>query len=171
MSMDESIVKKYGNKAKMELLSIFEECLKEGYAKGREDCSEAKVKGYYEGFQQLWDCFRNYTEMNQEDKFKAVGYINFQELFDNLTPTWFVDKIKQFDGQKKVEEEIKVGSIIERKSDQSLSAVAAITPSGAWHILHFFGGTEVILKENQTEWENTQKRVDIEGILKSIGEK
>lgn len=173
--MDESTVKKYGNRAKMELLPIFEECLTEGYAEGQKDCRKAKTEGYYEGLQQLWDCFKAYTEMVQMDKFNAVGYGTFEELFDKITPTWFVGKMKEFGEQTKAEEETKnneginVDDEIYSEMTNTKAVIVFIDSWGRWQCL-CDRGFFTVDDDAKKYWTKTGRQFDVEGILKAMRE-
>jgi hypothetical protein len=132
--------------------------------------SEDKIipmdKTYTKGLADAWELAKRLFDFELDEREKMLGYQSMKAILEDLTPEYVMDRIEVYENEK----EIKVGDVVEfsyeTEEPKEKGVVTWVLENGV-SVVWGGGETEHCKK---TELTKTGKHIDIESLLKQIGE-
>lgn len=115
---------------------------------------------YEQGLEDAMELLRKVKDLSVDEREKVLGYRTLEAIIADLTMEYVVDQLEAYEKEK----EIKVGDVV--KVDALPCVVTAVYKDSV-DALFKDGTCENLYK---THIEKTNKHIDIESLLKQIGE-
>ena len=133
--------------------------------------SEDKIipadKTYSDGLTDAWELARKVYALELDERGKILGYQGLKPILEDLTPEYVADAIEAYEKEKS---EIKVGDVVYYGKGEYTSKQSIVTRIEGNVVYTVYADGSCGKEHYPSELKKTGKHIDIESLLRQIGE-
>lgn len=131
--------------------------------------SEDKIipadKTYADGLNDAWELVRKLEEIEQDERKKMFSYCSVRAIIEDCTIEEVMDKIEAYE-----KENFKVGDVVYYSDGEYESAKSIVTRVQGKTVYTVYSDGSCGQEHNPSDLKKTGKHIDVESLLRQIGE-